>query len=41
VLHEVDEDGLRPLQVVDHNDLWPLGGAGLEQPPESELGLGR
>ena len=41
VLDEVDEDRLGPLQVVDHDDLRPLGRARLEQPPEGELRLGR
>ena len=41
VLDEVDEDGLGPLQVVDDDDLRSLRGAGLEQPPEGELRLGR
>ena len=41
VLDEVDEDRLRPLQVVDHDDLRPLGCARLEQPAEGELRLGR
>ncbi len=41
VLDEVDEDRLRPLQVVDDDDLRSLGRAGLEQPAERELRLGR
>ncbi len=41
VLDEVDEDRLRPLQVVDDHDLRPLGGPRLEQAPEGELRLGR
>ena len=41
VLDEIDEDGLRPLQVVDDDDLRSLGGAGFEQPAEGELRLGR
>ena len=39
VLDEVDEDRLGPLQVVDDDDLRPLRGACLEQPPEGELRL--
>ena len=41
MLHEVDEDGLGPLQVVDDDHLRPLHGPGFEQPPERELRLGR
>ena len=41
VLHEIDEDRLRPLQVVDDDDLRPLGSTGFEQPAEGELRLGR
>ena len=41
MLDEVDEDGLGPLQVVDHDDLRPLGCAGFEEAPKRELRLGR
>ena len=36
VLDEIDEHRLRPLQVVDDDDLRPLGRARLEQPAERE-----
>ena len=36
VLDEVDEHGLRPLQVVDDDDLRALGGPLLEQPAERD-----
>ena len=41
VLDEVDEHRLGPLQVVDHDDLRSLGGAGFEQPAKRELRLGQ
>ncbi len=41
VLDEVDEDWLGPLQVVDDDDLRPLGRPRLEEPPEGELRLRR
>ena len=41
VLDEIREDGLTPLQVVDHNNLWLLRGPCLEQPTEGQLRLGR
>jgi hypothetical protein len=41
MLDEVDEDGLGPLQVVDHDHLGLLHSPGLEQAPERELRLGR
>ena len=41
VLHEIDEDRLGPLQVVDDDDLRASGGTCLEQPPEGELRLRR
>ena len=41
MLDEVDEDGLGPLQVVDHDDLRPIGCTGFEEAPKRELGLGR
>ena len=39
VLDEVDEDRLRPLQIVDDHDLRSVGGPRFQQPPERELGL--
>ncbi len=41
MLDEIDEDGLRPLQVVDDDDLRSLCGPCFEQPAERELRLGR
>ena len=41
VLHEIDEDRLRPLEIVDHDDLRAFGRARLEEPPEGELRLRR
>ncbi len=39
MLHEVDEGGLRPLQVVDDDDLRTLGGTCLEQTAERDARL--
>jgi hypothetical protein len=41
VLDEIDEHGLCPLQVVDHDHLGLLGGTGFQEPPKGELRLGR
>ena len=41
VLHEVDEDRLGPLEIVDHDDLRAFGRACLEEPPKGELRLRR
>ena len=41
VLHEVDEDRLGPLEIVDHDDLGAFSRACLEEPPERELRLRR
>ena len=41
VLDQIQEDGLGPLDVVEHDDLRPLGRARLEQLAEGELRLGR
>ena len=41
VLEQIEEDGLGPLDVVEHDDLRSIGGAGLEQLPERKLRLGR
>ena len=40
VLDQVEEDGLGPLDVVQHEDLRPLCGAGLDQLAERELRVG-
>ena len=39
VLDEIDEDGLGPLEIVDHDDLRSLGGAALEQPAKGDARL--
>ena len=36
VLDQVEEGGLGPLEVVDHDDLGAFGGTCLEQPPERD-----
>ena len=41
MLHEVDEDRLGPLEIVDHDDLGAFSRACLEEPPERELRLRR
>ncbi len=41
MLHEVDEDRLCPLEIVDHDDLGAFGRASLEEPPKGELRLRR
>ena len=39
MLDEIDEDGLGPLEIVDHDDLRSLGGAALEQPAKGDARL--
>ena len=41
MLHEIDENRLGPLEIVDHDDLGAFGRACLEEPPEGELRLRR
>src|SRR5262249_36068883 len=41
MLDEVDEDGFRPLEIVDHDDPWTNRCSFFEKSSEGELRLGR